>query len=149
MAWNNHNMDTRQNYPFFLEIPTRWIDNDIYGHVNNAIYYIYFDTVIARYLIDEGGLDFVNDDIVGFAVETKCHFKRAITFPDVVEAGMRVGKIGNRSARYEIGLFTPGYEEPAATGYFVHVFVERSNDNRPAPVPTKIRRALQRILVEL
>lgn len=140
--------ETRQDYHYFLDIPTRWIDNDVYGHVNNVIYYAYFDTVIGRYLVEEGGLDYVNDDVVGFAVETKCQFKRAIAFPDVVEAGLRVVKLGNRSARYEIGLFTAGYEEPAASGYFVHVFVSLQNERRAAPIPMKIRRALEKLVVE-
>lgn len=139
--------ETRQAYGHFLQIPTRWMDNDVYGHVNNVQYYSFFDTVIADYLIQQGGLEMRQDAVVGFAVESLCQYKRAIAYPDVVEAGLRVARIGNSSVRYEIGIFTQGYVEPAATGYFVHVFVDRTNDNRPTPVPEKLRAALAKIMV--
>jgi acyl-CoA thioester hydrolase len=138
---------TRQEYPYFLSIATRWMDNDVYGHVNNVQYYSFFDTVIGHYLIHEGGLDFRTDTVIGFAIESQCQYKRAIAYPDVVEAGLRVERIGNSSVRYEIGIFTAGYEEAAATGYFVHVFVDRTSGNRPTPVPEKIRTALEKLLV--
>lgn len=139
--------ETRQAYFHFLQIPTRWMDNDVYGHVNNVQYYSFFDTVIADYLIHQGGLDFGKDAIVGFAIESLCQYKRAIAYPEVVEAGLRVARIGNSSVCYEIGIFTQGQEEPAATGYFVHVFVDRTNGNRPTPVPEKLRSALAKIVV--
>jgi len=137
--------ETRAAYGFGIEIPTRWMDNDVYGHVNNVHYYSFFDTVIAHYLIHEGGLNFATDTVVGFAIESNCQYRRPLTFPETVEARMRVARIGNSSVRYEIGLFTAGVEEPAATGYFVHVFVDRANGNRPTPVPQEIREALTRI----
>lgn len=137
--------EDRTAYPFGVEIPTRWMDNDVYGHVNNVHYYSFFDTVIAHYLIQEGGLNFATDPIVGFAIESQCQYRRPITFPAVVEARMRVGRIGNSSVRYEIGIFTQDAEEPAAIGHFIHVFVDRTNANRPTPVPGKIRTALTRI----
>jgi acyl-CoA thioester hydrolase len=136
---------TRRDYPHFLEIPTRWMDNDIYGHVNNVVYYAYFDTVINRYLIDTGGLDIANDPVIGIAVETHCNFLQPLAFPEVLDAGLRVGKLGNSSARYEIGLFRRGEEAPAAVGYFVHVFVNRET-RRPVPIPPGIRAALERLL---
>ena len=136
---------TRADYPHFLSIPTRWIDNDVYHHVNNAIYYMFFDTVINEYLVCEGGLDFREGEVVGLAVETHCQFKKPIAFPDVVDAGMRVGKLGNSSVRYEIGLFIQGDDTLAAFGYFVHVFVSQST-KRPAPIPDQIRRALQKLV---
>ncbi len=139
-------IEGRAAYRFGVEIPTRWMDNDVYGHVNNVHYYSFFDTVIAHYLIGEGGLNFATDPIVGFAIESKCQYRRPITFPETVEARLRVGQIGNSSVRYEIGIFTAGYKEPAATGYFVHVFVDRANGNRPTPVPGKIREALTRLV---
>jgi len=126
---------TRQAYNYFLPIAPRWMDNDDYGHVNNVQYYSFFDTVIGHYLIHEGGLDFRHDPVIAFAIENQCQYKRAIAYPDVVEAGLRVARIGNSSVRYEIGIFTQGHEEAAATGYFVHVFVDRTNGNRPTPVP--------------
>ena len=136
---------TRSAYPFGITIPTRWMDNDVYGHVNNVHYYSFFDTVIAHYLIEEGGLNFATDPVVGFAIESQCQYRRPITFPEQVEARLRVGRIGNSSVRYEIGIFTDGHEAPAATGYFVHVFVDRTNDNRPTPVPAQIRQALMQL----
>lgn len=139
--------ETRQAYVHFLQIPTRWMDNDVYGHVNNVQYYSFFDTVIADYLLGQGGLDFRNDSVVGFAIESLCQYKRAIAYPETVEAGLRVARIGHSSVRYEIGIFTAGYAEPAAIGYFVHVFVDRSDGNRPTPVPAKLRTALTKILV--
>lgn len=136
---------TRADYPHFLAIPTRWIDNDVYHHVNNALYYTFFDTVINQYLMVEGGLDFVSGDVIGLAVETFCQFKKPIAFPDVVDAGLRVGKLGNSSVRYEIGLFRQGDAEIAAHGHFVHVFVD-SETRRPTPIPDPMRAALQRLV---
>ncbi|MCP4359771.1 MAG: acyl-CoA thioesterase [Chloroflexi bacterium] len=138
-------METRNNYPYYLDIPTRWLDNDLYQHVNNVHYYAFFDTVIGRFLMDEAGLDYRQDAVVGFAVENGCHYKRPLAFPDIVEAGLRVTKIGNSSVRYEVGLFTAGHDSPAATGYFVHVFVNRFEGNIAAPIPPKIRAALSKI----
>ena len=137
--------ETRERYPHLLVIPTRWMDNDIYGHVNNVVYYSYFDTVINEYLIRAGGLDIQGGPVIGLAVETMCQFKRELTFPEPVEAGLRVGKLGNTSVRYEIGLFSPGHAAPAAMGHFVHVFVERAT-RKPTPMPPAIRAALERLL---
>lgn len=136
----------RADYPHFLTIPTRWMDNDLYGHVNNATYYSFFDTVINRYLIDEGGLDIAAGSVIGLAVETHCQFHRALAFPEPVDAGLRVGKLGNTSVRYEVGLFSGDGAAAAASGYFVHVFVDRQS-RRPTPLPQAVRAALQRLLV--
>jgi acyl-CoA thioester hydrolase len=151
-VWQGTNMaemtgETRERYPHFLAIPTRWIDNDIYGHVNNVRYYEFFDTVINRYLIEAGGLDIHNGDVIGIAVETTCSFHRSLTFPDVVNAGLRVGKLGTSSVRYEIGLFRGDDAECAATGHFVHVFVTRATQ-RPTPIPERIRAALEKLQLE-
>lgn len=137
--------ERRADYPRFLEIPTRWMDNDIYGHVNNVVYYSYFDTVINQYLIEAGGLDIHGGGIIGIAVESQCRFHRSLEFPDVIDAGLRVGRLGNTSVRYEIGLFRRGDEEPAATGHFVHVFVDRAS-RRPVPIPAGMRAALERLV---
>ncbi|HXP74466.1 MAG TPA: thioesterase family protein [Stellaceae bacterium] len=137
--------DRRADYPRFLEIPTRWMDNDIYGHVNNVVYYSYFDTVINQYLIEAGGLDIHKGAVIGIAVESQCRFHRSLEFPDTIDAGLRIGRLGNTSVRYEIGLFRRGDEPPAATGHFVHVFVDRDS-RRPVPIPPAIRAALQRIV---
>ena len=121
------------------------MDNDIYGHVNNALYYAYFDTVINQYLIAEGGLDIANGEIIGLAVETHCQFMQPLAFPDLIDAGLRVGKLGNSSVRYEVGLFRQGDELVAATGYFVHVFVDRTT-RRPVALPVSIRAALEKLV---
>jgi acyl-CoA thioester hydrolase len=136
--------ETRARYRHFLVIPTRWKDNDIYGHVNNVEYYSYFDTVINRYLIDAGGLAPHTASIIGIAVETMCRFRRSFTYPEDVQAGLRVGHLGNSSVRYEVGLFGTGEDDARAHGHFVHVFVERAS-NTPVPIPATIRAALERL----
>jgi acyl-CoA thioester hydrolase len=132
------------SYAHVLEIPTRWMDNDVYGHVNNVQYYSYFDTVINEYLIRAGGLDIHAGAVIGLCAESHCTFHAAIAFPDVVHAGLRVGELGRSSVRYEIGLFSGAAGEPAATGWFVHVFVDRES-RRPAAIPGEVRAALEAI----
>ena len=122
------------------------MDNDSYGHVNNVTYYSYFDTVVNEHLIREGGLDIRNDSVVGFVVETSCRFHRPLTFPETIDAGLRVVRLGTSSVTYEIALFTRDGDTPAATGRFVHVWVDRASV-RPAAVPPRIRAALQALLV--
>ena len=143
---SKENIETRDRYPHFLSIQTRWSDNDIYGHVNNVTYYSYFDTVVNCFLIDQGGLDIETDSVIGMAVETMCKFNKPLAYPEVLEAGLRVGKLGNSSVRYEIGIFQEGAGEAAAMGHFVHVFVDRAT-GKPAPIPDAIRSALERIKV--
>jgi acyl-CoA thioester hydrolase len=135
---------TRDHYPHRLAIPTRWMDNDIYGHVNNVVYYSYFDTVVNEYLIREGGLDIHRGDVIGLAVETRCSFFAPLEFPEVVDAGLGVLHLGNSSVRYEIGLFGEHRDTVAAAGEFVHVFVERAS-RKPVSIPRGIRRALERL----
>ena len=137
--------DRRGDYRALLTIPTRWMDNDAYGHVNNVVYYSYFDTAVNEHLIREGGLDIERDPFVGYVVETSCRFDRPLAFPEVLEAGLRVVKLGNSSVVYEIGLFRQGDDSAAAQGRFVHVWVERSSQ-RPVRVPDKIRGALASLL---
>jgi acyl-CoA thioester hydrolase len=135
----------RAEYRHFLAIPTRWMDNDVYGHVNNVVYYSYFDTVINKFLIERGGLDIHKSPIVGITAETGCRFHESIAYPETVDAGLRVGHLGRSSVRYEIGLFRAGRDTAAAEGFFVHVFVERAV-NRPVDIPAAIRAALGTIL---
>ena len=135
----------RQDYPRFLAIPTRWMDNDTYGHVNNVAYYSYFDTVVNEHLIEEGGLDIHAGPAMGLVVETRCLFHRPLTFPQIIDAGLRVTKLGTSSVTYDIGLFERGEDARAATGYFVHVWVERST-RKPTSVPGAIRGALAPLL---
>lgn len=138
---------TRADYRHFLDIPTRWMDNDVYGHVNNTVYYSYFDTVINAYLIDQGVLDYAGGDTIGLAVENGCRYRRSLEFPMVIAAGLRVGKLGNSSVRYEVGLFAPAEDQPAAEGFFVHVFVDR-HSRRPTPITGRLRDALSSLIVK-
>jgi acyl-CoA thioester hydrolase len=135
-------------YPHERAIPTRWHDNDVYGHVNNVDYYAFFDTVINAWLIEEGGLDIYRGDVIGLCAESHCEFRAALAFPETVRAGLRVGRLGRSSVRYEIALYAAGAgdDEPAALGWFVHVFVGR-DDRRPAEIPAPIRAALERLVV--
>jgi acyl-CoA thioester hydrolase len=130
-------------YPHHRTIPTRWKDNDVYGHVNNVEYYSFFDTVINAWLIEKGGLDIHAGRTIGVCAESKCRFLASVAFPDPVEAGLRVGHLGNSSVRYEIGLFNQD-GEPLAEGEFVHVFVDRET-RRPSEIPDGIRRSLAEI----
>ena len=134
----------RENFPFIRAIATRWTDNDIYGHVNNAIYYHFFDTVINMYLIAEGGLDIQNGNEVGFMVRSECDYLSPLTYPGDVDVGVAIAKIGNSSVTYKTALFQPGSDQPAAIGSMVHVFVNKAT-NKPVPVPPQIRAALERI----
>lgn len=137
----------RQGYRHFIAIPTRWMDNDTYGHVNNVTYYSYFDTAVNAHLVAAGGLDIHDAKEIGLVVETMCRFHKSLSFPDVVDAGLRVSNLGKSSVRYEIGLFRQGDDEPAATGHFVHVWVDRATQ-RPVSVPPPIRAALVALLVQ-
>ncbi len=134
----------RADYPHHLPIATRWMDNDVYGHVNNVVYYAYFDTVINRWLIDEGGLDIAGGDTIGLCVESRCAYLRPLAFPDLLEAGLRVVHLGRSSVRYEIAIFAAGDDDAAAQGEFVHVFVDRAA-RRPAEIPPTLRAALARL----
>jgi acyl-CoA thioester hydrolase len=137
----------RADYHAFYEVPSRWLDNDIYGHVNNVNYYSYFDTAIAHYLMGEGGFVPWTDRVIGFCVESGCRFRRGLRFPDRITAGLKVTRLGRSSVRYQIGIFANDDDAAAADGYFVHVFVERASE-RPAPVPEPIRAALARLLAQ-
>jgi acyl-CoA thioester hydrolase len=139
-------MTRRTSYRSFLAVPTRWMDNDAYGHVNNVTYYSYFDTAVNEHLIRAGGLDIRGAPAIGLVVETFCRFHKSLTFPDVVDVGLRVRKLGSSSVTYEIGLFRQGDDDAAATGHFVHVWVDRAT-GRPTPVPPAVRTALQGLLV--
>jgi acyl-CoA thioester hydrolase len=137
---------TRAHYPCFLPIATRWMDNDVYGHINNVVYYAYFDTVINKYLIEEGGLDFNAGPVIGLCVESHCQYMKPVAFPRVVDVGLRVGSLGRSSVRYEVGVFVQGESDVSAHGYFVHVFVDRRT-RRSTEIPDTLRAALARIVV--
>jgi acyl-CoA thioester hydrolase len=135
----------RAEYPHFLALPTRWMDNDIYGRVNNALYYAFCYTAINEFLIAEAGLDINAGAVVAFAVESKCQYLQPLAFPGVVDMGLRVGKPGNSSVRYELAIFKQGETFAAAVGYFVHVFVDRETQ-KPVSIPIGIRTALERLI---
>ncbi len=138
--------ETRAAYFAFQTIPTRWMDNDLYGHVNNVQYYSYFDTAVNRWLIEQGVLDIRDGTVIGLVVQTSCSYFRPITFPETVHAGIRVAKLGTSSVRYEVGLFRDDDAEVSAAGFFIHVYVDRAT-NRPTPLPGPLRAALSTLLV--
>ena len=137
----------RSDYSYFHSITTRWADNDIYGHINNVVYYSYFDTVANQYLIEFANFNPINDSIIGFVVHSNCTYIKAIAYPDKIEAGLTVKKLGRSSVTYGIGVFRQGESAACAYGEFVHVFVNRKN-NLPMSIPTKIRESLQKILID-
>ncbi|WP_323760915.1 thioesterase family protein [Maricaulis sp.] len=134
----------RDAYPRFRSLPTRWADNDIYGHINNAAYYGFFDTVVNCFLIEEAGLDIHAGRVIGLVVETGCNYFAPLAYPETVEGGVRVARLGRSSVSYEIGLFKTGDDQPAAQGYFVHVYVDRDS-RRPVPLSDAMRQALAQI----
>ncbi|GAA0745789.1 acyl-CoA thioesterase [Ideonella azotifigens] len=131
----------REAYPLFRSIGTRWMDNDVYGHVNNVVYYSFFDTAVNGYLIEAGALDIHAGETIGLVIETRCNYFAPLAFPQAVEAGLRVAHVGRSSVRYEVGLFGAGDEMSAAAGHFVHVYVDRAN-RRPVPLPAALLQAL-------
>lgn len=135
--------EPRSAYACWVPVPTRWMDNDLYGHLNNVIYYSLFDTAVNRYLIEQGALDLHHGDVIGLVVETHCNFFASLAFPQPIEAGLRVAQRGRSSVRYEIGLFAEGESLCAAAGHFVHVYVDRSS-RRPVPeLPSAYQQALK------
>jgi acyl-CoA thioester hydrolase len=134
--------EPRGNYRAFHDITTRWMDNDVYGHVNNVVYYSWFDTAVNGHLIERGALDIHRSEVIGLVVETQCNYFAPIEFPQKVEAGLRVAKLGRSSVRYEVGLFIKGEAMTAAKGHFIHVYVDRAS-RRPAELPPQLRSVLE------
>jgi acyl-CoA thioester hydrolase len=137
----------RTAYRHFRPISTRWMDNDVYGHINNVVYYSYFDTVVNQYLIEKEVLEIERSAVIGLVVETQCNYFSSITFPDTVHAGLRVARLGSSSVRYEVGLFRNDDPLAAAQGHFVHVYVDRFS-RRPTSLPDDLRKALSALLIE-
>jgi acyl-CoA thioester hydrolase len=137
----------REDFRHFQPITTRWHDNDVYGHVNNVVYYSYFDSAVNSYLIDSGGLDIHQGEVIAFVVSSSCDYFASIAFPEHIEVGLAVSKLGNSSVHYTLGIFKAGEQQACAAGRFVHVFVERVG-NRPVPIPGPLRAALSRLLVD-
>ena len=128
-------------FAHFADITTRWIDNDVYGHVNNVVYYEFFDTVVNGYLIAQGALDIATGATIGLVVETHCNYFKPVAFPDTLRAGLRLAKLGTSSVRYEVGIFRNDDDTAAAQGHFVHVYVDRAT-NKPVPLPEALKKAL-------
>ncbi len=143
---NSNTALARDAYPHLLPIQTRWMDNDVYGHVNNVVYYSYFDTIVNEYLLRERVLDIGHSDAIGLVVETQCQYFSSVAFPDRLMAGLRVARLGTTSVRYEIGLFREFEDAPAAQGHFVHVYVDRIT-RRPKPLSAALRAALAPLVV--
>jgi acyl-CoA thioester hydrolase len=137
---------TRDDYRWFTTITTRWMDNDVYGHVNNVTYYSFFDTAVADFLLECGALDIATSPAIGLVVETQCRYAVPITYPDRVTVGLRCGRLGTTSVRYEIGVFRNDDHQASAEGHFVHVYVHRDAQDRTTPVPERLRDALQALL---
>ena len=136
----------RGDYRHFHAITTRWMDNDAYGHVNNVVYYSWFDTVVNQFLITNGALDIERSTVIGLVIETQCNYFAPVAFPDCIEAGVRVTKLGNSSVRYEVGIFLVGADSASAQGHFVHVYVDRVT-RKPSAIPDRMRHLLQSIQV--
>jgi acyl-CoA thioester hydrolase len=134
-------------YPYTTEIATRWSDNDVYGHINNVVYYSFFDTAVNRMLIERGVLDIHHGNVIGLVVETHCNYTKPLAFPQTITAGVRVARLGNSSVRYEVGIFAKGDVEPAAQGHFVHVYVDRTT-RKPVALPADLRAVLQSLCVD-
>jgi acyl-CoA thioester hydrolase len=137
----------RNDYRHFQPITTRWHDNDVYGHINNVTYYSFFDSAVNTYLIEVGGLDIHGGALVGFVVSSSCDYFASIAFPEQIEIGLRVGKLGNSSVQYELAVFKTGEDEACAAGRFVHVFVDRSS-NLPVSIPENLRASMTVLLME-
>lgn len=133
---------TRADFRHFRRLDTRWMDNDVYGHVNNVTYYSYFDTAVNAYLIERGVLDIHGGGTIGLVVETGCRYFASVAFPDTLEAGIKVAHLGNSSVRYEVGIFREGADSAAAAGHFIHVYVDRDS-RRPVSLPADLRGVLE------
>ena len=136
---------TTADFAHFSEITTRWNDNDAYGHINNVVYYEYFDTAVNEYLIAQGGLDIANGKVIGLMVETHCNYFKPIAYPDKIRAGLRVAHLGTSSVKYEIGIFRNDESTASVQGHAVHVFVDRAT-NRPVPLPEGLKTALEKLV---
>jgi acyl-CoA thioester hydrolase len=137
---------SRESYRLYRPIATRWMDNDVYGHVNNVHYYSYFDTAVNGWLIDQGLLDLADSPIVGLVVETGCTYFESVAFPEPLEAGVAVARLGRSSVRYEVGIFKAGAGLVSAQGHFVHVYVDRASQ-RPVDIPVRVRDALTELTI--
>ncbi len=139
----------RKNYIWWHSYSSRWGDNDIYGHVNNNIYYSMFDTVVNYFLITEAHFDPLNSDFIGVTPETRCIYYKSIKYPEIVDVGIAIKRIGKSSIRYEVGVFKKEDDEPCAVGYFVHVYVNRVDQKKVVPIPVNIFKACEKLLKDI
>ncbi len=144
---NRPQPQARSSYAHFQRLTTRWMDNDVYGHVNNVVYYSWFDAAVNRYLIEQGALDIHHGETIGLVIETQCNYFQPVAFPQEVDVGIRVAQMGRSSVRYEVGIFIAGQGESAASGHFVHVYVDRAQ-RRPVALPDALRSALDKLLIK-
>ncbi|GJL82761.1 MAG: thioesterase [marine bacterium B5-7] len=135
---------SRSLYGYWNEITTRWSDNDCYGHINNSVYYFYIDSVVNRYLIEAAGLNPTSSTTIGLVVESSCRYARSFAYPEPIEAGLRVLRIGNSSVTYEVGMFHQNNDQASVWGGYTHVFVDRES-GRPISLPDAFRRAFEAI----
>ena len=138
--------EARTAFKVFRRIDTRWMDNDVYGHVNNVVYYSWFDTAVNAHLIEQGALDIHQGPTIGLVIETQCNYFEPLAFPQVIEAGIRVAKLGSSSVRYEIGLFAHGEALCAARGHFVHVYVDKETRRPVKALPMKLKTVLETLI---
>ncbi len=138
--------ESRSAFKVFRRIDTRWMDNDVYGHVNNVVYYSWFDTAVNAHLIEQGALDIHHGETIGLVIETQCNYFAPLAFPQTIEAGIRVAKLGSSSVRYEIGLFAQGEDLCAARGHFVHVYVDRETRRPVKALPLKLKTVLETLV---
>ena len=144
---NDTQLDRRHHYKWFLRLTTRWMDNDVYGHVNNVHYYSYFDSTINQYLIDQGGLDIHRGECIAYIVRSECDYLSAIAYPQEIDVGLSIVKLGNSSVRYALAIFEQEKDAASAVGSVTHVFVDRKTE-RPVAIPEKIRNSLEAIRCE-
>jgi acyl-CoA thioester hydrolase len=138
--------ESRSAFKMFRRIDTRWMDNDVYGHVNNVVYYSWFDTAVNAHLIEQGALDIHHGETIGLVIETQCNYFAPLAFPQAIDAGIRVAKLGSSSVRYEIGLFAQGEDLCAARGHFVHVYVDKENRRPVKALPLKLKTVLETLV---
>jgi acyl-CoA thioester hydrolase len=145
MSITKSSLPTRSDFVAFEEVHSRWSDNDVYGHINNAVYYSFFDTAVNRYLIEHNALDIMNSQTIGLVVETQCQYFSSIVYPDLIHVGLKIVHLGNSSVKYEVAIFKNDEDVACALGHFVHVYVDRSS-NKSTPIPQNIREVLQQLV---
>ena len=136
---------TRAEFVAFEEVHSRWMDNDAYGHINNVVYYSFFDTAVNRYLIEHKVLDIAKSETIGLVIETQCKYFAPIMYPDLIHVGLKVAHLGNSSVKYEVAIFANDVDIASALGHFVHVYVDRQT-NKPTPIPKNVRDVLQQLV---